>query len=347
MIRVIDVGIQSSIQDKGRYGYQELGISSSGVMDDWSYRLANVLVANEEEAACIEVTYGGLCLGFELDMEISITGAIVAAKLNGHPVPMNETVYVQCGDKLELGYALRGVYSYVGFSKALDIRAVLGSCSTDITSGIGGLEGRVLRQGDSIPVKDYAYTLLEKRCVPEALQIKLQDEAEIQVLEGLEFERFTEKSQIIFMSSIFEVSQTCSRMGYRLKGDFIQSIDGNDILSTGLTRGTIQGTASGELIIMMSDHQSTGGYTRIGHVITCDQPALAQLRTGSKVNFKVVSLEEAHCLLREKEKEFKRWLETLSPRKQCHAIAKRFKLCINNKYFTVKVDLLSNKEGGQ
>lgn len=336
MILVRQAGIQSSIQDMGRYGYQHLGVSPSGVMDSNAYELSNHLVGNPVKSPCIETTYGGLVLEFFDDMAIAITGAYFEAKLNNHSVALYETIYVIAGDILTLGHPSKGVYGYIAFSKALDLKPFLGSYATDLKSAIGGIDGKKLYSGQKIITKAGPPTTLVKRVAPKALWTAIDEFASVSVLAGAEINRFSREICHDFFNEPFQIAVTSNRMGYRLNGPKIISKSTHDIISGGLTKGTIQVTAKGELIIMMADHQATGGYSRIANVAAIDLPIIAQMRPGTSINFNPIDLETAHQGLKKRQMMIERWLGTCPARKaELITQTLRFNIKVNHKRYSV------------
>ncbi|MBN2898970.1 MAG: biotin-dependent carboxyltransferase family protein [Clostridia bacterium] len=338
MIRVDQAGLQSAIQDGGRYGYQHIGVTPGGVMDWQAYQLGNLIVGNQLNAPCIEVAYGGLELTFDMKTEIAITGAAFTPRINGKAVPMYETLYVIPGDHLVLGYASAGVYGYVTLACGLKLEKILGSASTDFKSGIGGIDGQKLLTGGMLETYQARRTMVKKRCVPEALRTPVGGDIRIGVLPGMELERFSEDSWDQLLHASFEIDPSSDRMGYRLKGHASFQADSHDIISCGLARGTIQATSGGALIVMMADHQTTGGYTRLANVISADFPALAQMRPGQTLRFYEMTLEEAHGRLREMKTAIETWLTPyLDAMVSTSEESRQYRITFNHQTYVVQV----------
>ncbi len=337
IVDVLKGGFQSTIQDCGRNGYQSRGVTRAGAMDQRAYKIANILVGNDSDAPCIEMAYGGVSLLFHSIMEVGVTGAATPA-VNGKPVPVNVTLYMIPGDLLEIKPATSGVYSYISFSSTLLLDKVLQSMSTDIKSSVGGFHGRRLQSGDQLLFEEQAHLYLQQRVMPMALEEVTENETVIRIIRGIEYDAFDSEGQGMLVNEVFEASGDCNRMAYRFKGPKIEALDGYDIISDGLTTGTIQVTESGELIAMLADCQPTGGYTRIGNVITVDLPKLVQLQPQSKVRFSLVSLEEAHMAMKQEHEVFLKWMNTLTPRHEIEIKnISNYNMTLNNKRYSVQI----------
>lgn len=301
-IKVITPGVLTTVQDTGRFGHQAAGIPEAGAMDRASLALANGLVGNPADAAALELTaFGGT---FEFDGEgiIALTGADMRPFLNGNRMPVNNAVPVKAGDRLELSAASQGMRAYLAVSGGIDVPIVLGSRSTDLKSRLGGLDGRKLRAGDVLESGSRPQAAVEfaevqgTPCEPVLQRLAKVTDPEgvtwIRFLFGPQDVMFAEDAKKTFMDSIYTLSAACDRMGYRLEGAAVLSLNGTDILSEGICFGSIQVPANGQPIVMMADHQTTGGYAKIGTVLSEDLPLLAQLGPGKRIHFVPVTLEE-------------------------------------------------------
>ncbi|GAB2785381.1 antagonist of KipI [Hymenobacter luteus] len=301
----------TTIQDGGRRGYRQAGVIVSGPMDALALRVANLLVGNSPEVAGLEITLLGPTLRFEADHLLALTGADLSATLDGESLPLNRPVAVRRGSELAFGPARTGCRAYLAFSGGLAVPAVLGSQSTYLRAGIGGLEGRALRAGDVLPApgptpagQRLHQLLLRPQSGPRwvatswfpepALTPLPTAEPVIRVLRGPEYDLFTVVSQRAFWEEEFTVTPQSDRMGYRLAEPELQRRAEQEILSSAVTFGTVQVPASGAPIVLLADHQTTGGYPRIGQVITADFSRLAQVPPGGRLRFQEVSLAEAH-----------------------------------------------------
>ena len=289
-IDVINGGILTTIQDSGRYGYQELGIPTSGVMDDYNYRLANILVGNKLDEAVLEMTYFGPTLKFNEDLTLAITGSDMNPKINGQPAPMFETIKVKAGDTLQFGKVNEGVRGYLAFGGSIDVPVVNGSKSTHIKTKMGGIDGRALKPKDTLNIvgsKDKTMRRIPENYLPKFNHCNL-----LRVVLGPQDDYFTEKGiHDLFRSGGYQVTKDFDRMGIRLKGTSIEHKETADIISDGTTFGSIQVPANGQPIILVADRQTTGGYTKIGNVITPDLHKLAQMSFLDKILFQKVTLD--------------------------------------------------------
>lgn len=294
-IDVINGGILTTIQDSGRYGYQELGIPTSGVMDDYNYRLANILVGNKLDEAVFEMTFFGPTLKFNENLIIAITGSNMNPKINGELAPMYETIKVKKGDTLQFGKVNEGIRSYLAFGGSIDVPVVNGSKSTHIKTKMGGIEGRALKAKDEINIKESKEETMRK--IPEKYIPKISHCNILRIVLGPQDDYFTEKGiHDLFRSGGYQVTKDFDRMGIRLKGTAIEHKETADIISDGTTFGSIQVPANGQPIILVADRQTTGGYTKIGNVITADLHKLAQMTFLDKVLFQEIKIEEAQKL---------------------------------------------------
>lgn len=295
-IKFANGGFLTTIQDRGREGYQEFGVSVSGAMDRRSLALANLLVGNDEYEAAVEVTLMGPVMEFTSENIIAVTGGDLGAKLNGKPLSMYEAVAVKAKDVLSFSGMKSGSRGYVAFAGGLDVPLVMGSKSTNMKSKLGGYEGRKLGAGDLIEFAAPKTTLPnmgKRRVEPDDFSSM---DITLRVLMGPQDDCFTEKGIGTFLSSTYSVTNESDRMGCRLEGEVIEHKNGGDIITDGIAFGAVQVPTHGQPIIMMADRQTTGGYTKIANVISVDLPKMAQTRPGCKIKFKKVTIEEAQRL---------------------------------------------------
>lgn len=307
MVQVQNGGLLTTIQDAGRYGYEHQGIPVSGAMDQTSMRLANILLGNMENEAVLECTMLGPELVFETDCLFAVTGADMQIQLNQTRLLPYHTCLGRKGDVLHLGCAANGVRSYIAFAGGICADQVLGSASTDMKCHIGGKNGRKLQAGDRLMLKAPKTELPAMYRRFEDMELQHREETMIRVIAGPQDDYFTEKGLRTFYSETYQIMQESDRMGYRLSGAAIENKSGVDIVSDGITFGSIQITASGKPIIMMADHQTTGGYAKIATVISADLPILAQLMPGDRVRFEAVTLKEARRHWKRSERQIRRF----------------------------------------
>lgn len=327
-------GLFTTVQDIGRNGYQKSGFHVSGVMDKRSFMLANLLVDNPENEAVLEFTMIGPTLKFTSDTIIAITGGDFSPKMNGKEVPMYTAVYAHKNDILEFQYAKEGNWGYVAFSSRLDIPMVMGSRSTDTKCRIGGYHGRKLEKGDQI------WFRAKRRYLPSFLSRSIPQEhfedplVKIRVVMGPQDDYFTAEGIRTFLNEEYTVTSDCDRMGYRLDGAYIAHNDkGADIISDGIAHGSIQVPSNGRPIVMLSDRQTTGGYTKIATIISVDIPKLVQCKEQTRIRFETISVEKAQKLYLEeletydviRQKIHHPCREVLDPRQSAKRIATLFK----------------------
>lgn len=299
-------GPLTTVQDKGRLGYQNLGFSASGAMDRRALRLANLLLDNEENAAVLEVTMVGPKFTFESPNCFVLTGADLKASLNGQMLETNRVYAAGAGDVVDFpqSFPSRGARAYIGFAGGLDLPPLMGSRSTYLKGKMGGLEGRGLKAGDRLEFLAPHPQLpnLEKRRLPEDFEAVYGGrQVKIRVILGPQEDSFTPEGLELFLNQPYRVTPNSDRMGSRLDGPVIPHKGRADIISDGIAFGAIQVPSEGKPIILLADRQSTGGYTKIANVITVDLPKVAQRMVGDEIRFEAVSVEQAQQWLRQEE----------------------------------------------
>jgi KipI family sensor histidine kinase inhibitor len=282
---VLKPGALSTVQDAGRFGFQASGVPPSGPMDEYSMSLANILVGNEPGSACIECTLGGLELRFEADASFALAGADTPAFLDDQAVAMHRTLKARAGAVLRLGLARTGLRVYFAVNGGLAVPTVMGSQATFQRGGFGGLDGRALAAGDSLPLGQANDSEISDRVVPQALAPAFSSSIVVRAIPSHETDLFTTEGLERYFSASYTVSQKSDRMGCRLEGPVIGHSTGADIISSGVQTGTVQVPGDGQPIVLMADRQTTGGYTRIAQVIRADLPLLGQARPGDTVRF--------------------------------------------------------------
>lgn len=313
-VKVLDPGLYTTIQDLGRYGSQQYGVIVSGAMDSYSLRIANLLVGNKEEEGALEITLFGTKLKFESDQLIAITGGDLLATIDGESAPMWRPVLIRKGSVLQFKSAVKGCRAYVAFAGGIAVPEVMGSKSTYVRAGIGGFQGRTLQKEDTFDcgamgeIGQSFVQQLEKAkdhfswAVNDKSLINVNQTQSVRVLKGTEFDRFDEQSRHQVFQEQYTLTTQTDRMGYRLEGPELSLSEKLELLSEGVTYGTIQVPPNGQPIILMADRQTTGGYPKIGQVITADLSNLAQLQPTASINFKEITLEQAESALFKKER---------------------------------------------
>jgi antagonist of KipI len=310
-INVLKAGLQTTVQDLGRWGFQALGVPVAGAMDWQSHRLANALVGNTQQAATLEVLLAGPELEFaefgELDdaRVVAVVGAEFDLTVDGSPVSMHAPFAVAKGSRVLFGPRRRGARAYLAVSGGIAVPEVLGSRATHVGSRMGGLDGRALMVGDRLPLGESGPAPLAGRGVrlqpdPGArYQVRLKPDTpySVRVLPGPQQDRFTDDALAMLQSAPYTVQSESDRMGFRLAGPRLLHRRGADIISDATPLGTLQVPASGQPLLLMADRPTTGGYPKIATVVTADIPIAAQLAPGDTVSFELCTPQEALAAL--------------------------------------------------
>jgi antagonist of KipI len=315
-LRVLRSGVLATVQDLGRAGLQHLAIVPGGAMDSVSHRLANALVGNSGDLATLEIALAGPELAFEEDALIALHGARFEPRLDGAPMPVSRPVLVPAGAKLRIGRAAEGAFGYLAVAGGIDVPIVLGGRSTFLPGAFGGLQGRVVMAGASIPLADGVAALSAARFervarggrageVPGTgarsvrwfapmLTLAATAPMVVRIVDGAHADLFEDAARVALVAERWRVAPDSNRMGYRLIGPKLALRAPKDIVSQAVCLGTVQVPSGGQPIVLMADHQTTGGYPRIAEVISADFPRLAQAMPGAaEVRFARVSLAEA------------------------------------------------------
>lgn len=296
-ISILKSGVQTTVQDIGRYGYSHFGISSSGAADLFSFRLGNIIVGNTEELAGIEMTLLGADFQFNSDAVIAITGSPFNLSLDRQEIPYNQSIHVKKNQILSVGITKGGARSYLLVKGGIKTENYLNSKTTHVMSGMGGFMGRPLKKGDMLEIDENS----KINITDISNNLDEIDTSIIRINKGLQSSYFSDSTWAAFTSKMFTVSEVFSRMGIRLKGNPIHSSKGNEILTEGIPLGAIQVPGGGEPIISFVEHQTTGGYPKIANVISADLCKVGQLKPGDKFQFELISFEDAEILRLEQE----------------------------------------------
>jgi antagonist of KipI len=328
-VLVRSAGFLTSVQDLGRTGFRQSGVSVGGALDSHALRVANALVGNDDHAAGLEVTLGRLQLQFEDSRLISWCGGPFSVRIGGDTeLPPGRAGLIEKDDELTITAPDIGGRAWLAISGGIDVPLVLGSRSTDLRGNFGGHEGRALQDGDELALgtKERRFEIAneERRRfqtaapwvstwgAPASWSATRNRNALLRIVRGTDWDRFTGEAQQLLVSKAFAVGSDSDRMGARLEGAELPRTKPGDLLSEAVTPGTIQVPPNGQPILLLGDCQTIGGYPKIAHVITVDLPLAAQLWQGDEVRFDDVSLEEARRLLREREEDFARFRVGLS-----------------------------------
>jgi antagonist of KipI len=286
-------GLFTTVQDLGRPGFGPIGVSASGAADPTALRLVNRLLGNPQNAAGLEMTLQGGHFLFPEGAMVAFGGSDFGATVEGQSVPLWVSREVFPGQVVRCGRSQGGARCYLGVRGGIRVPLILGSASTDVVSGLGGLEGRALRRGDRLAIGGEPAEVLRR-------SVKWQgriDPAIFRVTDGPQLAWFTADSIQAFYGSIYTVTADANRMGIRLAGVPLQTTSAGELMSEGVSLGCIQVPAGGQPVILFVEQQTTGGYAKIANVIAADLPALGQLKPGDEIRFQRVDLREARELL--------------------------------------------------
>lgn len=290
---VIRAGVQSTVQDIGHSNTAHWGVPQAGAADLLSFALANLLLGNSPEAACIEMTLGCVQLRFLTETDFALTGADCAAQLDEKPLLPYSRQRAQAGQTLKLEAPVRGMRSYLALLGGVDVPQVLGSRSTLLSARLGGIAGRALRAGD---------VLLAKSKTPnQRLSVAIaapQWRSQLRVMRGPQWRNLSAEAQRFFQNNHWQVSGQSDRMGVKLSGTMLEMAIPIEMASQAVFAGTIQLPPNGLPILLLADAQTTGGYPIVGQVIQADLWLAGQCRANDKIQFKMVDANEAVLALR-------------------------------------------------
>jgi antagonist of KipI len=303
-IRIIKAGVLDTVQDLGRYGWQHLGINRGGAMDTLSAQVANFLVGNEGGEAVFELHFPASSFFFEQPALIALSGGDFSATINGDEVPPLHPIIVSKYSILQFHASAKGARVYLAVQGGLRVEQWLGSYSTHLKAGIGGFKGRPLRQDDEIGFNSFPSlcAVIGKKefiVLPWKADTTWDREqnGDILVIPGHEYDRLANESKIALGNQAITISGQSDRMGYQLIAPTLVLNDCSDLVSSPVSFGSIQVLPGGQMILLMADHQTTGGYPRIAHVITAFHHKLAQMNPGDSFMLRFIDLPEAERLL--------------------------------------------------
>jgi antagonist of KipI len=322
-LNVIGGGFLTSVQDLGRVGFRQFGVSSGGALDLHAMRIANLLAANKENAAGLEITHGNVRLRFDDERIICWCGGDYDVQIGTRSIPAGHSTLVSAAGDLSISSPRQGCRSWLAISGGIDVAAVLGSRSTDLRGNFGGLDGRALRDGDILPlgqnskqadvwIENLRTERIARWSAPQQWSQTAMANPVLHVVRGADWNRFNSSTHLALTSEAFIVSPDSDRMGVRFDGPELRRNDDVDLISEAVAPGTVQVPSSGQAILLLGDCQTIGGYPKIAHVITVDLPIAAQLHAGDAIRFQEISLAEAHRLLFEREQEVERFRIGLS-----------------------------------
>ncbi len=298
-VEVIAPGLLTTVQDaRGRPGFARYGVATGGALDPFAAAAANALVGNEPNTALLEITLVGPTLRFTTPTAFALAGAELSAELDGQAVPPGWSWLARAGSALSFGGRRRGARAYLAVAGGFQVPAVLGSRATDARAGFGGLAGRALRAGDRLPLRPVPDAA--RRCGWHLAAADPTDAARLplRLLPGPHLDRFRTGTLDELCAATWQIGDQADRMGCRLVGPGLRHTRGADVASLGLPVGAVQVPGDGRPIVLLADHQPTGGYTVLACVIRADLPVLAQRATGDAVRFTPTTPAEAHAALR-------------------------------------------------
>ena len=304
--------ILSTIQDLGRTGFRRFGVNPNGAMDKTAVRLINILLGNDDTEAVLEMHFPASKCLFEEDTIIALGGADFGAKLDDESLENWRPYFIEKNQTLNFTKKVFGNRTYLSIKGGLKIEKWLGSASTNLTAEIGGFEGRSLQKNDrlffnsELKLRNSNLGLQHSNFlykISKTLTPRYSSFPTVRVIVGAEYEQMTALSEKNFLKQNFIIGNDSNRMGFRLNGEPLYLFDKMELVSSAVDFGTIQLLPDGQMIILMADHQTSGGYPLIAHVVSTDLPILAQLGTNDKVGFEIISLEGAERSFLEFEKD--------------------------------------------
>lgn len=304
LIRIEQCGFLTTLQDCGRNGYQQFGISKGGAMDTHAAQLANALLGNKLNDLVLEITQSPHRFHFLQDAVVAFTGAGLQPQNGNNSIPLAQPVFVSKDTVIDCKHPVPGFRLYMAVAGGFAADVFLQSSSTDLLAKAGGCEGRPLQKHDVLKTRTTLTTLQKKmRAVLKAgaaleLNSQLTDYTvqQVRLLQSIEWNELDDASKAAVEKSSFSINVQSSRMGYRLHGASLSTVKQIELISSPVTQGTIQLTPSGELIILMADAQTAGGYPRIAQVCAVDLPLLAQKKPGDHIRFQFIDLQQAEEL---------------------------------------------------
>jgi biotin-dependent carboxylase-like uncharacterized protein len=312
-LRVLAPGLRTTVQDLGRPGYQAIGVPPSGALDGFSLRLANALVGNPPGVPGLEVLLSGPTFEVAADtVRLALVGADASLAIDkSSVVTAGQSVTLSRGEVFQIVVDRRSACCYLAVEGGVAVPPVLGSASTYVRAAIGGIEGRALRRGDLVPLAMASASAPAEFRLPSPTTAT--GDRPIRVVLGPQQECFTDEAVATLLGAEFRISQSADRMGMRLDGPLLRHRGGWDIVSDAIATGAIQVPGSGQPILLLADHQTTGGYPKIATVVSADLPAVGRRRPGDTLRFVAVTVEAAEELCRDAERQLAELLARLEP----------------------------------
>src|SRR6266699_1604155 len=293
-LSITQAGFLTSVQDLGRNGFRQFGVSFGGALDWHALRVANLLIGNDESDAGLEITLGGLRMRLDDKRVIAWCGGEFDVRVGSTLLPAGHSCLLDADDELTINQPKIGCRAWLTISGGIDVPLVLGSRSTDLRANFGGLDGRALRDGDRLPLgkqSEFSQSLIDLLCEqrvaswssPAEWSSTAKTETVLRVIRGIDWTRFNDETIQGLTSDAFVVSPDSDRMGVRFDGPELRRNDDVDLVSEAVAPGTIQVPPNGRPILLLGDCQTIGGYPKIAHVITGDLPIAAQFCPGEMV----------------------------------------------------------------
>jgi antagonist of KipI len=299
ILEILSPGIFTSIQDLGRYGYGRYGVAPSGALDSYALRIANLLVGNRPDQAGLEAMLLGPAIRALADIVVAVTGGNLQPRRNKQPIEMWRSHFLKKDDILSFDSPLSGFRAYVAVGGGISVPPVMGSRSTNLSSGFGGLQGRTLEKNDILSSENcFQHVKTDRRAFNAAWIPDYLNNWSLRVIWGPQDDHFPAESRDSFLGASYKMSSDSDRTGIRLQGPVIRQKPDmqTSIISEGVISGSVQIPGDGKPIIILGE-TVTGGYRKIATVISADLPLLGQIKPGDAVRFKAVSLAEAQCAL--------------------------------------------------
>jgi antagonist of KipI len=319
-VEVLKAGLLTTVQDRGRFGCAMLGVGRAGAMDDAAMRIANALVGNAVDAPVLELTLVGPRLRFDAAATIAIVGAEFSARAGDRGIDAWRPIDVDAGEEIEIGHTRRGLRAWLAIGGGLLVEPTLGSASTDVNAGLGGPDGRALRDGDRLEIGPFFRSTPSRAKRPSSWSIDprpwfdADPDHPIRLIRGAHFDALDAESRSLLFETGFRVASESNRVGVRFDGPRLALASPIELVSEPLAFGTLQLPPGGQPIALMAEHPTVGGYPRIGQIAAVDLPRLAQRRPGETVRFAEIDLDAAQTRYLERERALSKLIAAIRER---------------------------------
>ncbi|HVV96614.1 MAG TPA: biotin-dependent carboxyltransferase family protein [Rhodanobacteraceae bacterium] len=320
-VEVLKAGLLTTVQDLGRFGCAMLGVGRAGVMDDAAMRIANALVGNAIDAPVLELTLVGPRLRFDAAATIAIAGAEFSAHIGDREIDAWRPIDIEAGEEIEIGHARRGLRAWLAICGGIVVEPTLGSASTDVNAGLGGFDGRALRNGDRLEIGTFFRFAPSPAKRPSTWSIDPRPwfdsdpDRPIRLVRGTHFDTLDAASRSRLFEMRFRVASESNRVGVRLDGSRLALASPIELVSEPLAFGTLQLPPDGQPIALMAEHPTVGGYPRIAQIALVDLPRLAQRRPGETVRFAEIDLDAAQTRYLERERALAKLIASIGERR--------------------------------